>query len=123
MDNIMMIRHLWQHNRAALIAFAIAVVALLYFGFQTLSQALYWNDPAHRDQALAGWMTPRYVAQSYHIPPEVFVPALFLDPAQKPRRKSLDAIAKENGVTLDDLQVRIDAAVTDWRNALAERER
>ena len=113
----------FNFTEKALIAFAIAVVALLYFGFQTLSQALYWNDPAHRDQALAGWMTPRYVAQSYDIPPEVFVPALFLDPAQKPRRKSLDAIAKENGVTLDDLQVRIDAAVTDWRNALVERER
>ncbi|WP_386681522.1 hypothetical protein [Loktanella sp. R86503] len=116
-----MVRHLWQHNRAALIAFTIAVVAVLYFGFQTLSQAIYWNDPAHRDQALAGWMTPRYVAQSYDIPPKVFLPALFLDPAQKPRRISLDTIAAENGVTLDDLQQRIDAAVAQWRSTAAKR--
>jgi hypothetical protein len=67
-----MIRQLWQHYHKALIAFAIAVVAVLYFGFQTLTHALYWNYPAHRDQALAGWMTPRYVANSYAIPPEVF---------------------------------------------------
>jgi hypothetical protein len=106
-----------------LIGFGIAVSAVFYFGFQTQSQSVYWNDPAHRDQALDGWMTPRYVAQSYDIPPEVFIPALFLDPAQKPRRISLDAIAAENGVTLGELQMRIDAAVAQWRSAAAERDR
>jgi hypothetical protein len=118
-----MIRQLWQHYHKALIAFAIAVVAVLYFGFQTLTHALYWNYPAHRDQALAGWMTPRYVANSYAIPPEVFGPALYLDPEQKPRRLSLEAIADENDVTLDELQARIDATVADWRNARTDREK
>ena len=112
-----MIRQHWQHNRLALIGFGVALIAVLYFGFQTLTHALYWNDPAHQDQALAGWMTPRYVAQSYAVPPEVFGPALFLDPDQKPRRLSLDRIADDNDVSLDELQARIDAAVAAWRSA------
>lgn len=110
-----MIRHYWMRHRPAAIGFVLALLAVLWFGFQTISHALYWNDPAHRDQALAGWMTPRYVAQSYQIPPEVLGPALFLNPDEKPRRLSLDAIASAHGVTLAELQARIDAAVAAWR--------
>lgn len=110
-----MIRQIWEQNRLAVAAFVVALLAVGWFGFQTISHAIYWNDPAHRDQALAGWMTPRYVAESYQIPPEVVGPALFLRKGEKPRRVSLDAIAEANGVTLSDLQTRIDTAVAAWR--------
>ena len=113
----MTLRDLWRTRRTALLAFALALAAVLWFGVQTLTHALYWSDPAHRDQALAGWMTPRYVAHSYQIPPEVFGPALFLNRDAPPRRLTMDEIAAENGVTLDELQARIDAAVVAWRDA------
>ncbi|MBU2993636.1 hypothetical protein Q4555_12640 [Octadecabacter sp. 1_MG-2023] len=105
-----MIKHLWHTHRLALLAFAVAVTALGYFGVKTVSSAIYWNDPAHQNQQLAGWMTPRYVAQSYHLPREYMVEALFIDPDAPPRRISLDAIANANGVSLADLQARVDAA-------------
>jgi hypothetical protein len=39
----------------------------------------------------------------------------FWSKAKTPRRVSLGTIAAENGLTLDDLQLRIDAAATQWR--------
>ena len=107
--------HVWRHHRLVLLAFGVVLAALGAFGVRTLHATLYWMDPAHQDQPLAGWMTPRYVAQSYRLPPEAFGPALFLAPDTPPHRVSLSMIAAENGVTLDDLQDRVDAAAAAWR--------
>ncbi len=111
--------HLWAHHRILLMAFVIALSSLGYFGIKSLSATIYWMDPAHQDQPLAGWMTPRYVARSYKLPPDVLGEALFLVKGETPRRISLDALASENNLTLDDLQARIDAAAAAWR---AEKE-
>ena len=54
-------------------------------------------------------------AQSYDLPREFVMEALFIDLDAPPRRVSLDKIADENGVTLAELQVRIDAALAAWR--------
>jgi len=110
---------LWAHNRLALLVFAGLICVLGFFAVRTVSLTLYWMDPAHQDQALAGWMTPRYVARSYKLPPDVLGPALFLVKDAPPRRIRLETIALENSVTLADLQARIDAAATQWR---AERD-
>ncbi len=74
-------------------------------------------NPAHQEQALAPWMTPRYVAQSYKLPPEVLGPALFVVKGETPRRISIGAIAQANGTTLETLQARVDAAAAQWRKA------
>lgn len=107
--------HLWAHHRMVLLAFVLAVSALGFFGIKTAAAAIYWMDPAHQDQPLAGWMTPRYVARSYKLPPDVLGPALFLVKGDSPRRTSLAVIAAENNLSLDALQVRIDDAATKWR--------
>ena len=109
-----MIKHLWQTHRLALMAFGVALCALGYFGVKTVSSAIYWMDPAHQDQALAGWMTPRYVGQSYRLPREIVLEALLMDPNAPPRRISISEIADQNGVTMDELQARVDAAVALW---------
>jgi hypothetical protein len=108
-------KHLWDQHRFAVSAFVIAIVCLGYFAFQTASSAIYWMDPAHQDQDLAAWMTPRYVAQSYKLPQMCLALRCFWSKAKTPRRVSLGTIAAENGLTLDDLQLRIDAAATQWR--------
>ncbi|MEJ6398090.1 hypothetical protein [Yoonia sp. 208BN28-4] len=101
---------LWQFHRPLLLVFCLILGALGFFGVRTVSAAIYWADPAHQEQPLAAWMTPRYVSRSYQIPPEVLEEALFLDPDAPIRRVSLGQIAKENEVTLDVLQSRVDAA-------------
>ncbi|MCF2872274.1 hypothetical protein L0664_14455 [Octadecabacter sp. G9-8] len=95
-------------------AFSVALCALGYFGFKTISSTIYWMDPAHQEQPLAGWMTPRYVGQSYKLPREIVLEALMMDPSAPPRRISVDAIAAKNNVTLDTLQDRVDAAAAIW---------
>ena len=112
-------KHLWQNHRIALSAFVLALWLLGYFAVQTISSTIYWMDPAHQDQALAGWMTPRYVQQSYKLPPDLLGAALFMIKGETPRRQSLDTIAANNGLTMDELQVRIDTATAAWR---AERD-
>ena len=105
-----MIARLWRTHRLALFGFVIAMAALGFFTVRTITSTIYWMDPAHQHQPLAGWMTPRYVAQSYDLPREAVLEALYLSADATPRRISLDTIAAQNGVTLADLQARIDAA-------------
>ena len=113
------IKDLWAHNRTALVAF-VAVLALTgFFGLRTVSNYIYWADPAHQNQTLAGWMTPRYVARSYAIPPEVVKAAWGLDPDSPLKRASLDTIAVERGMTLDQMQAQIIRAAVTWHQSRA----
>jgi hypothetical protein len=109
------LRFLWQHHRRLLLAFCAIVSVFTVFAVRTTTSAIYWMDPAHRDQTLEGWMTPRYVAMSYQLPPEVLGPALFLEKDAPPRRQSLAEIAMAHDISIQDLQVRIDTAVAAWR--------
>lgn len=109
------LRHLWSHHRAALVVFVLALIVTLLLAVRTTVFTVYWLDPAHRDQPLAGWMTPRYVAHSYAVPPK----ALGLPPPGPgdPWHITLDQIAARNGETLKALNARISAAVAAWRVA------
>lgn len=109
------IKMLWTHHRAALVAFLSLLCVAGYFAFNAIAAAIYWNDPRHQDQAIAAWMTPRYVAQSYKVPPDVIGPALYFDLSAPPRRRRLEDIASENGVTLETLQQRVTEAVAVFR--------
>ncbi|MFT5067062.1 MAG: hypothetical protein ACJAXK_003291 [Yoonia sp.] len=108
-------KKLWKNHKLALGAFVLAVVVLGYFAVQTTISMIYWMDPAHQDQPLASWMTPRYVAQSYKLPPDMLGPALFLVKGETPKRQSLGTIAANNNMTMNELQVRIDTATAAWR--------
>ena len=109
------IKTLWTHHRIALSAFLMLICVAGFFAFNAIAAAIYWNDPQHQDQTLAAWMTPRYVAQSYKIPPEVLGPALFFDPTEPPRRRRLDDIAAANCVTIEVLQQRVTKATAAFR--------
>ncbi len=109
------LKDLWQNNRWAFLALVTVLCLAGVFGFKSVSQFIYWSDPQHQDQTLAGWMTPRYVARSYQVPPEVIQDALDLDMDAPPRRISLDRLAQESDLTIETLQSRVDAAVAAWR--------
>ena len=57
--------------------------------------------------------------RSLKMPREYVQSALFFDPDTPPHRVSLDNIAQTNGVTLADLQDRIDEASTQHQAARA----
>lgn len=109
------IKDLWTHNRKTFLAF-VAVLGLTgFFGARAVTQYVYWSDPARQNQTLAEWMTPRYVARSYNIPPEVVKAAWGLDPDGPMRRASLETIAAEIGLTLDEMEQRIMVASASWQ--------
>lgn len=100
------IRKLWRRHRLLFLAFSIALVVTAFFAVRLLIVTLYWADPAHEDQPVEGWMTPRYVAHSYDLPPEVVREVLELEPSDG-RRRTLAEIASTSGLTLEEMQRRI----------------
>lgn len=105
---------IWRRHPFLTTGFAAALALTLFFGVRTALFAIYWADPAHRDQALQGWMTPRYVAMSWDVPRDVM--ERVLAPLARPGdRPTLDRIAAENGISLDELTARIEAAIAAHR--------
>jgi hypothetical protein len=100
---------LWQHNRGLLIAFVLALAVTLFFAVRLALFTLYWQDPAHRNEPIAGWMTLGYVAHSWHLKPQEVDAALGLtrDPAQG--RISLEKLAQDRGVPVQTLIDKLDA--------------
>ncbi len=90
-------RKLWATNRLLLMGFTAAFAITLFFGIRVISSAIYWNDPAHRNQTIEGWMTIRYVANSWQVPPKVIVDALASPPSREGRPVRLQDIAFERG--------------------------
>lgn len=108
------LRFLWRRHRAAVLIFTLALAAVLFFGTRVTMRWVYWNDPAHQDQPIAGWMTPGYIAQSYGVDMEVIRAALALD-ADSPHRQPLDEIARASGADRADLVAAIEAAIAAER--------
>ncbi|WP_420858197.1 hypothetical protein [Marivivens marinus] len=111
------LRHLWTHHRLLTLLFAAALAATAFFGVRTVRQAIYWADPAHQNQPLEAWMPPNYVGMSYKLPPEVLIPILGLNPGGPRERVTMGDIAAAQGITLTELQSRIEAAAEAHRAA------
>lgn len=111
------LRHLWTHHRLLTLLFAAALASTAFFGVRTVRQAIYWADPAHQNQPLEPWMPPNYVGMSYGLPPDVLGPLLGLDPDAPRVRITMAEIAAAQGITLTELQSRIEAAAEAHRAA------
>lgn len=111
------LKDFWTYNRAAFLAFVVVFALAGVFGARAVTHYIYWSDPGKQNQRLAGWMTPRYVAKSYDVPPEVIKTAWNLNPDSALRRASLDTIAQELGLTLEEMQQRVAAAALAFHAA------
>lgn len=108
---------LWRRHRLLLLAASLSLALLLFFAVRLVVATLYWTDPAHRDQAIAGWMTPRYIAHSWHVPPEVVGEALGVVPGRDGHPPTLDSIAAERGTDVATLAAEVEAAIDAHRDA------
>lgn len=97
------LRHLWQHHRLSVIAFSIALAVTVFFVIRLTLATIYWSDPAHLKQPPERWMTPGYVARSWHLAPEAVAEALGLDEDMPPRRQTLEELAQARDVPIDAL--------------------
>lgn len=106
----------WRRS-GLILALAIAAVLTLGFAGRATYLAVYWSDPAHREQEIAGWMTPRYVAMSWDVPPEVIAAALELERDGTGRRITLEALADARGTTPEALAERLRTSIEAYRTA------
>jgi hypothetical protein len=106
--------HVWREHRLLLAATVIALAVTLFFAVRLAVFALYWS--AHRDEAIAGWMTPRYIAHSWGVPPAVIGEALGLEPGDRSGPPpTLEHIAAERGQPLAEVEAAVAAAIARHR--------
>ncbi|MFP4303810.1 MAG: hypothetical protein ACLFP0_06060 [Rhodosalinus sp.] len=94
------LRHLWKRHPFATAGFVIALAMIAFFTVRFVAFSIYWADPAHRQQPVAPWMTPRYIAHAWDIPPEDVMQALGVT-ARPDRRPTLKEIARQRGVPVE----------------------
>jgi hypothetical protein len=99
--------------------FVLAALATLVFAVRLALATLVWTVPALRDQPPAGWMTPRYVAMSWDVPPEVVRAALDLPQDGTGRRVTLAELAAERGVSVELLTQELAQAIAAHRTEAA----
>ena len=104
------LKYLWQNHKLLLLAFVLAAAATLMFAVRLVVVTVYFSNPDHQNQPLEGWMTPRYVAYSYGLEADEFEQVLGIDPTVVSRMNLRD-ILKEQDLTLEQLQARLDALV------------
>lgn len=110
-----LLKRLWREAPILTAAFAAALVLTLFFAGRLLLGTLYWTDPSHRDVPPAPWMTPRYVAHSWDLPPELVAETLALPRDGSGRRATLQQLARERGVPVEVLIEDLKSAIAAHR--------
>ncbi|MBF9031960.1 hypothetical protein HKCCE3408_16295 [Rhodobacterales bacterium HKCCE3408] len=108
------LRRAWAAAPGLTAGFAVCVLVAGFFAVRTVLGVIYWADPGHRDQPIAGWMTPRYVAMSWDVPPEVVGEALGLT-RDAGRPGPLEEIAAARGTSVEALATELQAAIDAYR--------
>ena len=106
--------YFWTHQRPALLLAVGALCLAGYFAFGFVADAVYFNDPRHKNQALEEWMTLRYVSMSYRLPPEVLDEAVGFDGERGGRVRLVD-LSAQTGMSLTEMHERILAAQDAFR--------
>ena len=104
-------RH-WHGNRLLVLGFVVFLCLALFFGVMTVRR-LQDFDVA-KDQPVAAWMTPRYVALSWDVPREVMIEVLQVEPPG-PGRETLADIAAGKGIPVADYIATIEAGIAAFR--------
>ncbi|WP_300513492.1 hypothetical protein [Aliiroseovarius sp.] len=111
------LKRMWAAAPVATVVLGLALVVSLLFVLRMTAFGIYWNDPARRDQAIQPWMTPRYVAHSWQVPPDVLMEALELEGPPGMGPTSLRDVAERLGMPVEALILRLEQAITDHRAA------
>lgn len=111
-----LLRRLWHEQRLVLVAFVVTSALALYFGGRIVARAVYWADPAHHRQLPEAWMTPGYIARSWHLPPETVDAAIGVEDSRKLFDRgppTLERIAEHEDVPVADLIGRLEAVLPE----------
>ena len=89
-----------RHHPKMSFGFALALAAVLFFATGFVRHAIYWSDPAHQQQPLEGWMTPRYIANSWGVDGRELAQHLGIS-ENVGERPTLQDIANQRGMPIE----------------------
>ena len=116
------VRRSWSAAPIATGILVLALVAALFFGTR-LALFWYFHPPmAEREQPVAAWMTPRYVARSWRVPREVILEALQLQQPPQGGPVSLAEIAEQRGVPVEQVIADLERAIATFRDSAGAPE-
>lgn len=95
-----------------LVAFLFVLGFTGFHAYRFARNAIYWHY--HQDEQIQGWMTVRYVAHSYRVPPHILYQALGL-PQRPPDRRPLKEIARAQNRSLDEVKALLMDAIVHAR--------
>lgn len=104
------LKRAWSHHPVVTSGFLLAVAATIFFAIRSTVFMVYWADPVHQNRPIEGWMTPRYVVHSWQVEPDVLI-GVIGDGPMPGKRQSFEDIARDRGISLDDLIARITLTV------------
>ena len=91
----------------------LSVIFLITIIFSFLADAIYFNDPRHKNAELKAWMTPRYISLSYELPRPIVLELLGIKEDENfPKR--LDRLSEKLGITLEELTVKVRDLKTNY---------
>lgn len=103
-------------RRTAFVLFVLAVIPTLWFALRTYSSLQLlrsaYEAGAPETSAIRGWMTLKFVANTYHIPALALTGRLGL-PAETDLNASLKSIAEHTGLSPYQYVLRVQRAVAD----------
>jgi hypothetical protein len=105
-------RRLSWRQWVLVLAFALAALGTGLFATRAVRRAIYWQT--HRDEPIKPWMSVRYVARSYRVPPHVLYQAIGLQPQPRDRRP-LKEIAREQNRSVEELIAELQEAIKHAR--------
>lgn len=112
---IQKIRRAFAVAPVASTVFAVALIATVFFGARTV-MFQYARPWIHgQDQPVAAWMTPRFIARSKDVPLDVIVETLAIERVYDGRPPTLEKIAEERGIPVQELIDAVEAEVRAFR--------
>ncbi|SFR31816.1 hypothetical protein SAMN04488005_0187 [Yoonia tamlensis] len=93
----------------------VAVAGILIFGVRAANSSRAWVNAPPED--IAGWMTPRYVAMSQHVPPHVVEDVIAYDRGDQRHKITLEDIALAQDIDIATLIARLETAVTAFKDS------
>ena len=97
--------------------FTLALALTFFFSARLVFHTLYWVDPVHRDQQIEKWMTPGYVAHSWHVPTKLVGDTLGFTKQTFEPGQTLEQVAATRGIPVAQLIDELNAAIADFRAA------
>lgn len=108
---IKLVKRAWTAAPFATVMLALALVASVFFGVRSAIHTIR----VEREQSIAAWMTPRYIARSWRIPPDIILNALDAPRPPPNGPTSLAQLAALRGVPVEQIIAEAEAAIAAFR--------